>query len=87
MLYPGCPKATMTAQRRMTTDEIVHVAGCPTSAMADPILISSIPISRTVKPRTSMCAAGRARSAYSPGRARYTQNHAAATATNSEKRT
>ena len=34
-----------------------------------------------------MCAAGRARTANSPGRARYGQNHAAATATKSEKRT
>jgi hypothetical protein len=86
-LYPGCPKATMTAQRRMATDEIVHVAGCATSAMTDPILTSSIPINRTVKPRTSMCAAGRARTAIRPGRARNGQNHAAATATKSEKRT
>ena len=77
----------MTAQRRMATDEIVHVAGCPMSAMTEPILTSSIPINRTVNTRTSMCAAGRARTAKRPGRARNGQNHAAATATKSEKRT
>ena len=76
----------MTAQRSTTTDEIVQVAEGSMSATTDPILMSSTTTNRTVRARINTCAAGRARTATSLGLANCSQNQAAPTATNKEKR-